>query len=106
MANSRIHTLRTATLLLATIFGSVNGLNGCDDCYRIDGGVIAGVIAADVVITVIIAGTIYYFARRGAIKTSRGSSQQKPSQSQPDTESPYEVQTEDKVKELSQICRT
>nr|AGQ17903.1 TYRO protein tyrosine kinase-binding protein [Ginglymostoma cirratum] len=90
MGNSRIHTLHTLTLLLASIFGAVNGQNGCHDCYRVDGGIIAGIVVADVVITIIIAVTIYYFARRGAMNTTSGNGRQKASESKLDTESPYE----------------
>ncbi|XP_078391653.1 TYRO protein tyrosine kinase-binding protein-like isoform X2 [Cetorhinus maximus] len=64
---------------------------GCEDCYRIDAGVIAGIIIGDVIITIMIAMTIYYFARRGVKKTTTGNelplSMTKPKM---DAESTYE----------------
>ncbi|XP_078391652.1 TYRO protein tyrosine kinase-binding protein-like isoform X1 [Cetorhinus maximus] len=84
-------TLTISLFLSCLLWGVVNGQNGCEDCYRIDAGVIAGIIIGDVIITIMIAMTIYYFARRGVKKTTTGNelplSMTKPKM---DAESTYE----------------
>ncbi|XP_078063738.1 TYRO protein tyrosine kinase-binding protein-like [Mustelus asterias] len=70
---------------------SVSGQNGCEDCYRIDGGVLAGIVIGDVIMTVMIAMTMYYFARRSVKHSNAGIEVQIPrNKSRLDTESPYE----------------
>ncbi|XP_067831511.1 TYRO protein tyrosine kinase-binding protein-like [Heptranchias perlo] len=89
--------LPTILLLLSCLaLGAVSGQNGCEECYRIDGGVIAGIVIGDLAITVMIAVTIYYFARRGARKSNSGSTlpvqmTKKAKADALETESPYEV---------------
>ncbi|XP_041038564.1 TYRO protein tyrosine kinase-binding protein-like [Carcharodon carcharias] len=86
---SRILTL--SLFLSCLLWGVVNGQNGCEDCYRIDAGVIAGIIIGDVMITIMIAMTIYYFARRGVTDGTNGNELPQPtSKPKVDAESTYE----------------
>uniref|UniRef100_UPI00398F8BD9 TYRO protein tyrosine kinase-binding protein-like n=1 Tax=Pristiophorus japonicus TaxID=55135 RepID=UPI00398F8BD9 len=89
-------TISTLTLLLSCLaWGAANAQNARDDCYRIDGAIIAGIVIGDVAITIMIAIAIYFFARRGAKTSDSGHSLPVPmnEKSKKDTEmteSPYE----------------
>ncbi|XP_043936383.1 TYRO protein tyrosine kinase-binding protein-like isoform X2 [Protopterus annectens] len=73
----------------------------CGECYRMDAGAITGIIVGDIVITVLIALTVFYFANRmnkkarlkGDMKMSEKSSmkmQEKCKVESLETESPYQ----------------
>lgn len=81
--NSRFLILLLCSLIL-------DSARGQTDCYRIDGGVIAGIVVGDVIITIMIAMAIYFFARR-VKSTNTGAETQMPRKKvKLDTESPYE----------------
>ncbi|XP_072324969.1 TYRO protein tyrosine kinase-binding protein-like isoform X2 [Scyliorhinus torazame] len=83
--------LTLSLFLFSLLLGAANGQNGCEDCYRIDGGVIAGIIIGDVIITIMIAMTIYYFARRGVNNAKNAKKLQiSDNKSKLEPESPYE----------------
>ncbi|XP_067874723.1 TYRO protein tyrosine kinase-binding protein-like [Heterodontus francisci] len=91
MDKTGLPTIPTFSLLLSCLLlGAANGQNGCGDCYRIDAGIIAGIVIGDVLITIVIAVTIYYFASRAAKERKSGDGFALPMDKKPETESPYE----------------
>ncbi|XP_043934971.1 TYRO protein tyrosine kinase-binding protein-like [Protopterus annectens] len=57
--------------LLISLFDAVSGQEkkDCDNCYKIEAGTMAGIVVGDVVVTLVIALTVYYCARKQTKKT-------------------------------------
>ncbi|KAJ1132350.1 hypothetical protein NDU88_010664 [Pleurodeles waltl] len=57
-------TLAPLLLLLAVGAVSSEQAMDCGNCYRIDTGTLVGVVAGDIVLTIIIMFVVYFCARR------------------------------------------
>ncbi|XP_064425384.1 TYRO protein tyrosine kinase-binding protein-like [Latimeria chalumnae] len=81
------HLLLTAAWLI----GSIHGQRDCSDCYRMDAGALAGVVIGDILITVLIALSVFFLTNKlNKSKESRGDLSTKQKKKEAETESPYQ----------------
>ncbi|KAJ8289751.1 hypothetical protein GJAV_G00004920 [Gymnothorax javanicus] len=83
----------------AWLFGPVLGQQGCRSCIHLEIGTVVGIIAADILLTLLIALSVYFFVSRmrkkihlKALETSfpvKGKTQAMSTRKKLETESPY-----------------
>ncbi|KAJ8332919.1 hypothetical protein SKAU_G00418150 [Synaphobranchus kaupii] len=83
----------------AGLFGPVVGQQDCRSCIHLEIGTVVGIIVADIVLTLLIALSVFFFVSRlkkrnriEAPKTSpvKGKTQAMSTRKKPETESPYQ----------------
>ncbi|XP_064162155.1 TYRO protein tyrosine kinase-binding protein isoform X1 [Anguilla rostrata] len=90
----------TRSLCIATpfagLFGPVVGQQDCRSCIHLEIGTVVGIIVADVVLTLLIALSVFFFVSRLRKRTRlealeiKGKTQTVSMRKKPETESPYQ----------------